>query len=71
MSSRRPQNLFAARNVVHVFQRGVLPHPTADACDVVSAKLTAGLLGGLDTQVAKAADADTVAHKRLSANAPP
>jgi glycine betaine/choline ABC-type transport system substrate-binding protein len=56
---------------VPVFQRGVLTHPTADACHVVSAKLTTGLLSELDTQVAKGAAPDTVAHKWLSANGPP
>jgi osmoprotectant transport system substrate-binding protein len=66
VSLQDPKSMFAAQNVVPLFDKNVLTQPMKDACDAVSAKLDTATLAKLVAKVAGGKQADDVAKAWLS-----
>ena len=66
VSLQDPKSMFAAQNIVPLFDQNVLTQPMKEACDNVSAKLDTKTLAKLVAQVAGGKDPDAVAKAWLS-----
>lgn len=60
------KSMFAAQNIVPIFDQSKLTQAMTDACNAVSAKLDTKTLADLDSQVAGGKDPDAVAKAWLS-----
>ncbi|HZC71918.1 MAG TPA: ABC transporter substrate-binding protein [Jatrophihabitans sp.] len=66
VSLEDPESMFAAQNIVPLFDQNVLTQPMKDACDAVSAKLDTATLAQLVAHVASGQDPDAVAKGWLA-----